>query len=114
MNHHHHLQTPARFITTSNSSFLTPLPTPAPPFASSIISLSSCSLTFSSLSSAATLRRCASVIACAGVPPPPPLLLTSWPVNKPKASSSSAACAAPLSSSSRARSLSAQMATKEG
>lgn len=94
-----HLQTPALLITPSNSSLPTPLATPAPPFASRIISLSTSSLTSSARSSAATRFRCASVI---GLPP----------ANSANASSTSASCAA-SDGGSRACSLSAQMPTKE-
>ena len=100
-----HRQTPALRITPSNSSTPTPLATPAPPFASSIMSLSSSSST-SSFSTAATRRKCASVIG----PPSCPL------VKSRNASSRSARCAAlsgsSSSSSSRAWNLRAQMAKK--
>jgi hypothetical protein len=63
-----HLHAPALLITPSNSSFSTPLPTPAPPFASRIMSLNKSSST-SSFNALATLFSVASVIL-----PSPPLL----------------------------------------
>lgn len=76
-----HRHTPARLITSSNSSILTPRAIPAPPFASRIMSLRSSSST-SSLSTAATRRRCASVMGpCC------------WFVNNANASSTSVLCA---------------------
>lgn len=95
---HHHLQTPAFRITPSNSSTSTPRATPAPPLASRIMSLSSSSST-SSFSTAATRRRCASVMG-------PAWLL----VKSRNASSSSARCASEFCS--RPWNLSAQMAKK--
>jgi hypothetical protein len=76
-----HLQTPALLITPSNSSLSTPLPTPAPPFASRIISLNKSSST-SSFRAFATLLSVAIVI----LPSPPPL------VNRLNASSTSCVC----------------------
>ena len=58
---HDHLHTPALLITSSNSSFSTPLPTPAPPFASRIMSLNKSS-SISSFNALATLFSVASVI----------------------------------------------------
>jgi len=58
---HNHLHTPALLITPSNSSFSTPLPTPAPPFASRIMSLNKSSST-SSFNALATLFSVDSVI----------------------------------------------------
>lgn len=104
----HHLHTPALLMTWSNSDFLTPLPTPAPPFASRTISRSRASST-SSLSTAATLFRCATVMT---PPPPPPSPPAGVPVNSAKASSTSRACASEVWS--RAWSFRAHMATKEG
>jgi hypothetical protein len=77
----HHLQTPALRITPSNSSFSTPFPTPAPPFASNIISLNNSSST-SSFNALATLFNVANVI----LPSPPPL------VKSLNASSTSCVC----------------------
>ncbi|KAI0840238.1 hypothetical protein F5Y06DRAFT_263999 [Hypoxylon sp. FL0890] len=91
-----HFHAPALRITSSNSLRATPFPTPAPPFASRIMSFSSCSST-SCFSVIATRFRCANVRG----PSPPP-------VNNLNASSTSSD-AGPLSS--LACSLSAQIAT---
>ncbi|KAI0129316.1 hypothetical protein F4776DRAFT_628413 [Hypoxylon sp. NC0597] len=91
-----HSHAPALLMTSSNSLRATPLPTPAPPFASRIMSFSSCSST-SCFSVIATRLRCANVRG----PSPPP-------VNSRNASSTSSD-AGPLSS--LACSLSAQIAT---
>ncbi|KAK3308842.1 uncharacterized protein B0T15DRAFT_120677 [Chaetomium strumarium] len=115
--HNHPRHTPARFITPSNSSFLTPFPTPAPPFASNIISLNTSSVTTSpsfpppscrpaasNLSNAATRFRWASVMAGA----------SGVPAKSAYASSSSAWCASSDAAWRRVCSCNAQIPRKAG